>query len=497
MSRVNLFSKTIRDWRWISLIVLVLAACVAGGFLESKRLALERLNVVFDQSGVSRKNLFRLEIQKTLSIPQVLAATRSVQDLLTTPSPAAVKEENEVLEETARNVQLAVIYVMDINGNCLAASNWRARDSFVGQNYGFRPYFEEALSGRTGRYIAKGVTSKKAGYYLARPVTVDGEIRGVVVAKMSFDALQARLEQFWHKDNELDLVADDNGVVVISPLSFFAFKAIGPIPAETRKAIIAHRGYGDQVPQVSSILGKVLTDQLRFVEFRDIPGRSFLQKSFHFPDLGLRLYLHLPASRYWSIVIEFTAIFSLIAFLALLFGVVIFQRWRYGVELVKTANRDHLTGLNTRLYMNEWCEAAISAHNQDSGAGFGLAVFDLDLFKQVNDEHGHLVGDDVLKRVGEVIRSVTRKEDLAVRYGGEELAVFMRCSGLPAAVDLAERIRRSVEQFKFRGNNADLSVTLSGGVAYHMAGESLDVLFARADKMLYEAKRLGRNRVVA
>ncbi|TAL87828.1 MAG: GGDEF domain-containing protein, partial [Candidimonas sp.] len=117
--------------------------------------------------------------------------------------------------------------------------------------------------------------------------------------------------------------------------------------------------------------------------------------------------------------------------------------------------------------------------------------------KQVNDEHGHLVGDDVLKRVGEVIRSVTRKEDLAVRYGGEELAVFMRCSGLPAAVDLAERIRRSVEQFKFRGNNADLSVTLSGGVAYHMAGESLDVLFARADKMLYEAKRLGRNRVVA
>ncbi len=84
---------------------------------------------------------------------------------------------------------------------------------FVGQNYGFRPYFEEALSGRTGRYITKGVTSKKAGYYLARPVTVDGEIRGVVVAKMSFDALQARLEQFWRKDNELDLVTDDNGVV--------------------------------------------------------------------------------------------------------------------------------------------------------------------------------------------------------------------------------------------------------------------------------------------
>lgn len=497
MGQLNLFSKKKRNWRWVSLITLVLAACVATGFLESKRLALERLNVIFNQSGVSRKNLFRLEIQKTLSVPQVLASTRSVQGLLTAPSPAAVKEENEVLEETARNVQLDVIYVMDINGNCLAASNWRARDSFVGHNYAFRPYFEEALAGQTGRYIAKGITSKKAGYYLARPVTVGGEIRGVVVAKMSFDALQARMEEFWHKDNELDLVTDDNGVVVISPLSFFVFKSIRPISAETRQAIIAHRGYGDHVPQISSILGNVLADKLRFVEFGDIPGRSFLQKSFHFPDLGLRLYLHLPASMYWSIVAELTAIFSLFAFLALLIGIVVFQRWRYGVELVKKANHDHLTGLNTRLYMNEWCEAAISAHNHDSEAGFGLVVFDLDLFKKVNDEYGHLVGDDVLKRVGENIRSVTRKEDLAVRYGGEELAVFMRCSGLPAAVDLAERIRRSVEQFKFRGDNAGLSVTLSGGVAYHVVGESLDALFTRADKMLYEAKRLGRNRIVA
>lgn len=497
MGPPNIFSKRKRNWRWVSLIVLVLALCVAAGFMESRRVALERLDAVFDQSGVSRKNLLRLEIEKTLSVVQVLTPARSIQDLLSKPSPGAVKEENEVLEETARNVQLDVLYVMDVQGNCLAASNWRARDSFVGQNYAFRPYFEEALAGQTGRYIAKGVTSMKAGYYLARPVIVDGQARGVVVAKMSFDALQARLEDFWRADHELDLVTDDNGVVVISPLSSFVFKSIRPISAETRKTIIERRGYGSEIRPVSSISGNVLTDQLHFVEFGDIPGRSFLQKSFHFPDLGLRLYLHLPASVYWSIVFEFTAIFSLFSFLALLIGIVAFQRWRYGIELVKTANRDPLTGLNTRLRMNEWCEAAINAHNHDSEAGFGLAVFDLDLFKQVNDEHGHLVGDQVLARVGEVIRSVTRREDLTVRYGGEELAVFMRCSGLSAAVDLAERIRRNVENLKFCSDNGDLSVTLSGGVAYHMAGESSDALFTRADKLLYEAKRLGRNRIVA
>ena len=478
-------------------MVLVLFLCLAGGFLQGRHIALERVDAIFDQSSASRKNLFRLEIQGALSVPQVLAASRSVQWLLDAPNSIAVEEENAVLEETARNVGLDVIYVMDVNGTCVAASNWRAPDSFVGENYAFRSYFTQAMAGQTGRYIAKGVTSMKVGYYLSRPVKVDGDIRGIVVAKMSFDTLRARIEEFWRNDRELDLVTDENGVVVVSPLNDLVFKSIHPIPDETRSAIIASREYGNQMLPIPLKLGSVLSDQVRFVEFDDIPGHSFLQKSYYFPDLGLRLYLHLPVSVYWGIVAEFTTIFSLLAFVIFLIGVIIFQRWGYESELLETAIRDPLTGLSTRLYMNDWCEAAISAHNRDPNAGFGLGVFDLDFFKQVNDEYGHLVGDDVLKRVGEIVRGVTRREDLAVRYGGEELAVFMRCENLAEAVRLAERIRHSVEQFEFRDKTERVPVTLSGGVAYHVAGEPLDVFFARADKMLYEAKGLGRNRIVA
>lgn len=497
MGQIGHFFTMIKDWRWASLTVLVLLACLGGGFLQGQHIALERLDAIFDQSSVSRKNLFRLEIQGALSVPQVLAASKSVQWLLDAPNSIAVEEENAVLEETARNVQLDVIYVMDINGNCLAASNWRAADSFVGENYAFRSYFKQALAGQTGRYIAKGVTSLKVGYYLSRPVMVDGDVRGVVVAKMSFDRLRARVEEFWRNDSELDLVTDENGVVVVSPLNAFVFKSVEPIPDEKRSAIIASREYGDQMLSIPLTLGSMLSDRVRFVEFNDIPGHSFLQKSYYFPDLGLRLYLHLPVSTYWAIVAEFTAIFSLLAFVVFLIGVIIFQRWGYEAELMETAIRDPLTGLSTRLYMNEWCDAAISAHNRDPRAGFGLGVFDLDFFKQVNDEYGHLVGDDVLKRVGEIVRSVTRREDLAVRYGGEELAVFMHCDSLTEAVRLAERIRESVEQFEFRHKTERVPVTLSGGVAYHVPGEPLDVLFARADKMLYKAKGLGRNRIIA
>lgn len=479
----------------LMLLVLILLGGVTGAFVQSKRTALERLESLFDRSSVSRRNLLNLQLQHPLLVPEVLSTSKTVRTLLAQPSAIAAREQNEVLEETARNVQMDVVYVMDRSGNCVAASNWRAPDSFVGKNYGFRPYFQQALAGKTGRYIAKGVTSLKVGYYLARPVTIDGGIRGAVVAKLSFDALQSRIGDFWRDERELDLVTDENGVVVVSPLSAFALRPIQPIPETAGKAKEASSQYGREMLPIAMTPGNALTRQLRFVEFRELPHQSFVQKSYDLPDLGLRLYVHVPASRYWEIVIQFTAMFSLLALVIFLLCVSLLQRWVYGVRLLETAIRDPLTGLNTRLYMENWCEAAIRAHNRDPRAGFALVVFDLDWFKQINDAHGHLAGDEVLRRVGGIIRNAIRGEDLAVRFGGEELALFVRCANQAEAVAFAERIREVVEQSDFRSSIGRVPVTLSGGVAYHAVGETLDALFARADKKLYEAKELGRNRI--
>jgi diguanylate cyclase (GGDEF)-like protein len=497
LNQPNRFLTAVRNRPRASLMVfvLVLLAGFVGSFVQAKRTALERLEMMFDRSSVSRDNLLQREIQNPLLVPDVLATSKTVRMLLAQPSSIVAKEQNEVLEETARNVQVDVIYVMDLSGNCLAASNWRAQDSFVGKNYQFRPYFQQALAGQTGRYLAKGVTSFKVGYYLARPVTVDGEIRGVVVVKISLDALHSRIDEFWRDDKELDLVTDENGVVVESPLSAFAFKSIDPIPEAARKAIEASRQYGTEILPISLTPGTALTEQVRFVKFKDIPDRSFLQKSYQFRDLGTRLYLHFPASRYWEIVAEFTAMFSLLALVIFLICISLFQRWVYEAKLLEIAIRDSLTGLHTRLYMGDWCESAIRAHNRDPLAGFGLVVLDLDLFKQVNDVYGHLAGDEVLRRVGEIVRCAIRGGDLAVRFGGEELAVFAHCADPAGAVVLAERIRHSVEHFEFQTKTGRMPVTVSGGVAYHKVGETLDALFARADEKLYEAKELGRNRI--
>lgn len=477
------------------LLVLVLLASVLGAFVQGQRSALERLESTFDRSSISRRNLLQRDLQNPLLVPEVLATSGTVRALLAQPNAIAAREQSEALEETARNTRVEVLYVIDLSGNCLAASNWRAPDSFVGHNYEFRPYFQQAITGRTGRYIAIGVVSFKLGHFLARPVMVDGKIRGVVVAKTSFDTLQSRMEEFWRQDQELDLVTDENGVIFVSPLSAFTFKSMNPMAEAARKAIEASRQYSGELLPIALTPGKVIAEQLRFVEFREIPGQTFLQKSYEFPELGVQLYLHLPAARYWQDVAEFTAMFSLLALVIFLACISLFQRSVYAAKLIETAMRDPLTLLHTRLYMGDWCDAAIRAHNRDPGAGFGLVIFDLDLFKQVNDKYGHLAGDDVLRRVGQIISSAIRGQDLAVRFGGEELAVFVHCADLAEAVALAERIRCNVEQTEFRSKNEKIPVTLSGGVAYHAAGETLDALFARADQKLYEAKESGRNQI--
>jgi diguanylate cyclase (GGDEF)-like protein len=273
------------------------------------------------------------------------------------------------------------------------------------------------------------------------------------------------------------------------------FSAMEPLPEAVRTAIEASRQYGDKIALAALTPGAALSDSVRLAEFGDVADRSFVQKSYDLPDLGLRVYLHAPASHYWEFVAQFTGMFSLVALVIFLFFVGTYQRWAYRTKLLETAIRDPLTGLHTRLYMNDWCKAAIRMHNRDAQAGLGLVVFDLDFFKRINDNYGHLAGDAVLRQVGEIIRNAIRGEDLAVRFGGEELTVFVRCPDQTVALVLAERIRHSVEQTEFRSGAGRMPVTLSGGVAFHAAGEDIDTLFARADKKLYEAKESGRNRI--
>lgn len=160
-------------------------------------------------------------------------------------------------------------------------------------------------------------------------------------------------------------------------------------------------------------------------------------------------------------------------------------------QVAEVALRDGLTGLfdqsTFRLRLRRELERA-----RRYELPLSVLLLDLDHFKRLNDEHGHLVGDQVLARLGEILREQVRAVDLVARYGGEEFAVVLPETGAHEARELAERLRATVEA-EFRG---ELGVTLSAGVAANPRREaSVEDVISAADKALYASKEGGRNRV--
>jgi diguanylate cyclase len=159
---------------------------------------------------------------------------------------------------------------------------------------------------------------------------------------------------------------------------------------------------------------------------------------------------------------------------------------------------DPLTGLKNRRAF----ERAVSELVRDNSGmgGAALLLIDIDHFKKVNDTYGHLFGDKVLRAVAHVLQANIKGRDLVARLGGEEFAVLLVKATPEGAFAVAEQIRAAVSHGRIRtvtGNELTGSVTVSGGLAVALAGDTLEAMLERADSALYEAKRKGRNRVCA
>ncbi len=167
----------------------------------------------------------------------------------------------------------------------------------------------------------------------------------------------------------------------------------------------------------------------------------------------------------------------------------------YHSEVRALAQHDGLTGVHNRRHLLDFLEREL-ARCRRHGRPLSLVLLDLDHFKRVNDERGHLAGDEVLRGLARLVAPLARREDCFARYGGEEFALVLPETELEGARLLAERIRRSVEELELRHDGRPLRVTVSGGVAELRPGmEGSVALLAAADELLYRAKADGRNRI--
>ncbi len=166
------------------------------------------------------------------------------------------------------------------------------------------------------------------------------------------------------------------------------------------------------------------------------------------------------------------------------------------LKLYRESTRDPLTGMiNRRVLMKR-------LHNEMDrvrygGAGFCLLMFDLDRFKRINDNYGHMMGDHALKITAELLQKGLRQHDIVARFGGEEFVAVLPATSATAAIAVAERIRGACYATKVSAPNGDaIQLSTSVGVTEYETGEAIELTLNRVDESLYKAKELGRNRVV-
>jgi diguanylate cyclase (GGDEF)-like protein len=164
--------------------------------------------------------------------------------------------------------------------------------------------------------------------------------------------------------------------------------------------------------------------------------------------------------------------------------------------LQQAALTDALTGMQNRRYFDDALKEYLDEFKRIDKP-VGLMIFDLDHFKQVNDTHGHDVGDECLRAVAGCLKDMTRYHDVVARLGGEEFAVVAPNMDIDMLLRLAERIRKGIASMPITSGNVRLRITASVGLAVWDRKESAEDFFRRADQHLYQAKKLGRNRVSA
>ncbi len=232
----------------VVLIVLLILAGLLLSMYWAGRLAEQRAWVGRSQEAREQLGLYaqtiHTQVERFRSVPALLALDSDIRSLLANPDDRQLRARlNRRLEQQNQAAGSSVLYLIDRQGDTLAASNWREWSSFVGYNYGFRPYFRDALSQDSGRYFAVGVTTGIPGYFLSSSVkNAAGEVLGVLVVKLELEDMQRE----WAGQSGILLITDALDIVILSNRPAWRFRYLQPLSDEVRSRLVAARRYAEQ-----------------------------------------------------------------------------------------------------------------------------------------------------------------------------------------------------------------------------------------------------------
>ncbi|MBB2494775.1 sensor domain-containing diguanylate cyclase [Aquipseudomonas ullengensis] len=309
-----------------------------------------------------------------------------------------------------------------------------------------------------------------------------GNFIGVTGVGLTVDAVVKLIDDYQQRYGRSVYFVDKNDKIVLTGVTG------GPLGARAGQTLSA-------VPGLESLVHKLPKPQSGSYEYQE-HGRGHFLNVRYIPELEWYLFVDkheesaLADIRH---ILYFNLLVCLLVSVIVL-AVVYLATQRYQQHIAALATTDVLTGLSNRRGFNLLAQQAVLEAQRERSPLSALLI-DLDHFKQLNDTHGHLAGDEVLRGFAKHLQSNLRQSDIICRWGGEEFILLLKDTGSSTARQLAEKIREQTENSRFPFAGVNLQVTTSIGLTELHDDDSLDRLIARADHALYRAKQSGRNRV--
>ena len=340
MSTKRLFKNIVPLW------VLFLGIVVATGFVwQATRWAYTDALDKLVKVGGERLTLYSGTLREALSryayLPYVLSQNVDVQILLKTSFNLDLV--NQYLESLNSEAGSEALYVMNSVGNTLASSNWQEPLSFVGKNYGFRPYFTDAKAGLKGQFFAIGVTTGQPGYFMSHPVLKDERFLGATVVKVDLSPLQ----EDWHEGGETVLVSDSNGVLFLSSRNDWKYRTLTALSEAQRTLILAGRQYGHQPLELLPLEEvEILADGQRIVRFEN---DLYLMLSRSLAGLDWQLHHVVPLAPVQEQGQAVAAIGIVLSLLILALGLYVRERRQKQISRRKAREAGAIQEMNLRL----------------------------------------------------------------------------------------------------------------------------------------------------
>ncbi|OWW22455.1 hypothetical protein AYR66_26110 [Noviherbaspirillum denitrificans] len=455
--------------------------------------------------------------QKFGYLPELLADHPVVVNALRHPQDRQrAREASRYLERVNASAQAAVVYLIDGEGRTIAASNADAVDSFIGRNYAFRPYFQNAIANGKATFYGIGATSLLPGYYVAQAVREGGRTLGVAVVKVDM----TQLDQEWQRNEDEVAVTDDNGIIFLSTRPDWKYRPMVSLHAEALDEIKRSRQYGTMLkPPLPMRTVRTLHGNEAVVSIVGDGGNGvrFFVRSRPVEGSGWNISVFIPLSeveaRAWRVAFSTSGAIGLILMTLMMLAQAHARAEEresarqalekkhselqaLSEELRAASITDPLTGAYNRRFFFESVPKIVSTANRHH-VPLSIVTIDVDHFKRINDMYGHPAGDKVLQALTVLCKESLRESDVFCRFGGEEFIMALPNTDAEAAAQVAERLRVRVSAHAVEIKGMPGGITVSCGVSQYREGEQgIEAALRRADDALYVAKNEGRNRVV-